>query len=208
MSALAPERLSLSGLRARFAAGGDWRPELTDDSDAASVAAPRHAAVLMPLVEIDGRGHLLLTTRPKHLRSHSGQIALPGGRVEEHDTHRVATALRETHEEIGLSPAAVEVLGELPEYQTASGFAITTIVGWIDHLPELTPDPGEVDEVFFVPISFLMDPANHQRLRMPSEFAERSVYAMPWRAPGSRVEYFIWGVTAAILRNFFHFVRG
>ena len=83
----------------------------------------------------------------------------------------------------------------------------TPVIGWLHELPELNPDPSEVDEIFFVPLGFLMDPGNHQRLRMPASVGERAVYAMPWRAPGSQVEYFIWGVTAAILRNFYHFLR-
>jgi 8-oxo-dGTP pyrophosphatase MutT (NUDIX family) len=200
--------LTCEALRRWFsAADAGWVPEIVSDHDPAVTAPPREAAVLMPLVDLDGLGHLLLTTRPTHLRSHSGQIALPGGRVEPGDPDRIATALREANEEIGLHYSDVEVLGSLPEYRTASGYAVTPVVGWLAGLPELVPDPAEVDEVFLVPLSFLMDPRNHHRLRMPSGMAERSVYAMPWQAPNDRVEYFIWGVTAAILRNFYQFLR-
>lgn len=195
-------------LRRRFGQTlAGWRPEIVSDHDPSFAQQVRHAAVLMPIVALEGRSHLLLTTRPSHLRSHSGQIALPGGRVEPHDPHRIATALREASEEIGLPHHEVEILGELPEYHTGSGFAVTPVIGYIGRLPPLSPDPNEVDEIFFVPLEFLMDPRNHHRLRMPGEQAGRTVYAMPWRKPDLSVEYFIWGVTAAILRNFYHFLR-
>jgi 8-oxo-dGTP pyrophosphatase MutT (NUDIX family) len=118
----------------------------------------------------------------------------------------VATALRETEEEVGLSRRHVEIIGEMPQYLTGSGFAVTPVVGLVDAAHELTLDANEVAESFEVPLAFLMDPANHQRrLYRWDDGAERSFFAMPWTRPDGR-EHFIWGVTAAMLRNLYRFL--
>lgn len=208
-----PPALSLAALeppsvRALFAAGhAGFEPEIRSDR-AVDHPPPRPAAVLVALLEGEGGQSVLLTRRPSHLRAHSGQIAFPGGRAEPADADRRMTALREAHEEVGLPPDAVDVIGMLPEYLTASGFAITPVIGAVRGRPALVPDPAEVDEIFEVPLGWLMDARNHQRRRILFEGRERVIYAMPWQpASTPRVEYFIWGVTAAILRNLYLYLR-
>lgn len=153
------------------------------------------AAVLVPIVLRDAGQTMLLTQRTAHLRDHAGQISFPGGRVEVDDASPVATALRETEEEIGLARERVDVLGFLPEYRTGTGFRVTPVVALIRPPFELLPDPFEVAEVFEVPLSFLLDPANHQRHSLHYRGALRSYFAMPYG------DYFIWGATAGMIRS-------
>ncbi|HEY5800728.1 MAG TPA: CoA pyrophosphatase, partial [Burkholderiaceae bacterium] len=147
--------------------------------------------------------HVLLTQRTAHLTDHAGQISFPGGRAEPHDANAIATALRETDEEIGLNARYIEVLGTLPDYVTASGYRVTPVVALIDPEHTLQADPYEVAEIFEVPLAYLMDGAHHERrTAFVSERAgQRTFYAMPYRG------YFIWGATAGMLRNLFHFLR-
>lgn len=209
------EHLQPGWLRAHFCAPPDWAPELIDDRMRLSSAEPRAAAVLVALITRKEGPMLLLTQRTAHLSSHAGQIAFPGGRTEPTDASPAATALREAQEEVGLDPACVEVLGCLPEYRTGTGFIVTPVVGLVDPSHTLRIDPNEVDHAFEVPLAFLMDPANHQRRIYRWEDAERSFFAMPWRdgatrvtgvSPGPDHEYFIWGATAAMLRNLYRFL--
>jgi 8-oxo-dGTP pyrophosphatase MutT (NUDIX family) len=153
------------------------------------------AAVLFPIVLRDDGHTVLLTQRTAHLRDHAGQISFPGGRVEEEDPSPVATALRETEEEIGLSRAHVEILGYLPEYRTGTGFRVTPVVALVTPPFELVLDPFEVAEAFEVPLSFLLDPANHQRHSLHYRGALRHFFAMPYG------DYFIWGATAGMIRS-------
>ncbi|HZX30071.1 MAG TPA: CoA pyrophosphatase [Rhodocyclaceae bacterium] len=155
------------------------------------------AAVLFPIVTRDDGHTVLLTKRTSHLKDHPGQISFPGGRVEESDPSPVHTALRETAEEIGLAEGHVEVLGYLPEYRTVTGFRITPVVGLVSPPFDLRADPFEVAEVFEVPLSFLLDPANHQRQTIEYRGALRQYYAMPYG------EYLIWGATAGMIRSLF-----
>jgi len=164
---------------------------------------PRPAAVLVPLVQRSHGLNVLLTQRTAHLHDHAGQISFPGGRVEPDDATATDTALRETHEEIGLAPHAVEVIGTLPEYVVATGYKVTPIVGVIERDFTLRLDEFEVAEVFEVPLPFLMDPANHERRSVVMAGASRTFYAMPYQG---RRRYFIWGATAAMLRNLYHFL--
>jgi 8-oxo-dGTP pyrophosphatase MutT (NUDIX family) len=151
------------------------------------------AAVLVPLVNRPEGLQVLLTERAADLPDHAGQISFPGGRVEPLDADDAAAALREAHEEIGLPPDRVEVLGELATYETVSGFRVTPVVGWIETPFDLKPDPVEVASVFEVPLDFLLDPANHLRhFRMLGEL-RRDYWAMPYG------ERYIWGATAAML---------
>ena len=151
------------------------------------------AAVLVGLVNRPEGLQVLLTERSAHLPDHPGQISFPGGRVEPEDADDAAAALREAHEEIGLTPALVEVLGELAAYETVTGYRVKPVVGWIEPPIELTPDPTEVAAVFEVPLDFLLDPANHLRhFRMLGE-RRRDYWAMPYG------ERYIWGATAAML---------
>jgi 8-oxo-dGTP pyrophosphatase MutT (NUDIX family) len=206
LPAVSADRLRADALRDRFRRPPAWMPEAVDDRWRLSDDAPRSAAVLIPMVpRPDGLG-ILLTERTAHLTAHAGQVAFPGGRTEPTDGSPVNTALRETEEEIGLPRAQIEILGTMPSYLTGSGYVVTPVVGLVDPVHELRPDANEVAEVFEVPLSFLMDPANHQvRLYRWVDGAERSFFAMPWVRPDGR-EHFIWGVTAAMLRNLYRFL--
>ncbi|QCB46364.1 CoA pyrophosphatase [Hydrogenophaga sp. PAMC20947] len=197
-----PERLTPAGLRALFAQPPPWVPELVREQRFGD-RVPTHAAVLLPLVMRD-RLSLVLTLRSAHLNSHSGQIALPGGKLDPGDANAVAAALRETHEEIGIEPGRVEVLGVLPEYVTGTSFIVTPVVGLIQPGFELAPNPDEVADVFEVPLDFLMDPSNHRRHAWNWEGAVREWYSMPYDDAGQ--ERFIWGATAGMLRNFYRFL--
>jgi 8-oxo-dGTP pyrophosphatase MutT (NUDIX family) len=121
----------------------------------------------------------------------------------------VATALREAQEEIGLAPEHVDVLGSLPTYTTGTGFIVTPVVGLVQAGFEPRPDPFEVAEVFEVPLAFLMNPANHRRHEIEIGGVKRQFLSMPWDVPqasGGARRYFIWGATAAMLRNLYRFL--
>lgn len=152
---------------------------------------------------------MLLTQRTDHLSAHPGQISFPGGRAEPEDADSVATALREAHEEIGLDVSEVEVLGQLPPYTTGTGFVVTPVVGLVRASASLTADPFEVAEVFEVPLAWLMDPGNHQRHAVEIGGQQREFLSIPWQgvdAAGEPRRYFIWGATAAMLRNLYCFL--
>lgn len=159
------------------------------------------AAVLVPIVEHE-EPTVLLTKRTDHLHHHAGQISFPGGRVEPEDKDLVDTALRETEEEIGLERGFVEIAGYLDEYQTGTGFHITPVVGFVRPGFALDLDDFEVAEAFEVPLSFLLDPANHQRHARVWQGKERRYYAMPYG------DYYIWGATAGMLMNLYRRVHG
>lgn len=154
------------------------------------------AAVLIPIVLHPDGANVLLTQRTAHLTHHAGQISFPGGRVEDGDEDLISTALRESHEEVGLVPARVEVLGLLPEYRTVTGFAITPVVGVTAAPLELTLDSFEVAEAFEVPLGFLLDLGNYQRHQIMYQGRPREYFAVPYR------DHFIWGATAGILHSF------
>ena len=151
------------------------------------------AAVLVPLVLRDSGVTVLLTRRAEHLQDHPGQISFPGGRCEPMDQSAADTALREACEEVGLSPAAVEVLGELPRYPTGTGFLVSPVVGVMMPPFEISLDENEVQEVFEVPLSFLLGPLNHQKHGLEAGGQLREYDAMRYR------DYFIWGATAGML---------
>jgi 8-oxo-dGTP pyrophosphatase MutT (NUDIX family) len=198
------ERLTADWLRARFAQTPEWIPEVTDENRARQMSAQHtSAAVLLPIVLRDANPTLLLTQRTAHLTDHPGQISFPGGRVEITDTSPIETALRETEEEVGLSRRHVEIIGTLPDYATITGYLVTPVVAIVHPPFDLRADPHEVAEIFEVPLSFLMDGMNHQRrtVDFPNELGRRSFYAMPYD------RFFIWGATAGILRNLFHYLR-
>ncbi|WP_309083329.1 CoA pyrophosphatase [Chelativorans sp.] len=151
------------------------------------------AAVLVPVVDHGQEATVILTERAAHLRSHSGQVAFPGGRIDPTDASPEHAALREAEEEIGLDPSFVDVVGRMPDYVTGSGYRIRPILGIVRPGFILTINPEEVETVFEVPLSFLMDPANHRRDSRIWKERERFFYTIPY---GDR---FIWGVTAGIL---------
>lgn len=189
-------------LRARFAGPPPWQPELRGEP--AFVQRPlAAAAVLVPLVQRDDELKVLLTQRSQGLSSHSGQVAFPGGRSDPQDADAVATALREAWEEVGLQPDRTEVLGSLPLYTTGSAFIVTPVVALVPP-QRLRPNPDEVAQVFEVPLSFILNPANHQRHRMHWQGQVREWFAMPYR--DGQQEHFIWGATAGMLRNLYRFM--
>lgn len=203
-------RLTPRALRQRFAAPPPaWQPEIPGDGGLFATRVPVAASVLVPLVMHEQGLHLLLTRRTAHLREHAGQISFPGGRVEPEDGSAVATALRETEEEIGLARDSIEIIGELPIYTTVTAFHVTPVVALVRPGFELTLDEFEVAEAFEVPLQFLMTPAHHQRHVFSYEGGQRQFLAMPWHGPdhaGQMRDYFIWGATAAMLRNLYCFL--
>lgn len=190
-----------------------WAPELRADRREAVLSPGQQLIPASVLVPVVGREQpsLVLTRRTTHLSAHAGQISFPGGRAEPDDPDAPSTALREAHEEIGLQPEHVKVLGVLPSYHTVTGFAVTPVIAWLPALPAFRPDPTEVADIFCVPLAFLMNPENHQlRVIEPhqSPGGERiRFYAMPYSSPAHQgQEFFIWGATASIIRNFYHFL--
>lgn len=200
------QRLLPAALRERFAAPNDWQPELAGDARELLTHAPSPAAVLVPLVQHGHGLSVLLTRRTDHLRDHAGQISFPGGRQEQVDADAVAAALRETEEEVGLARTQVEVVGRLPVYTTITGYEVTPVVALVRPGFALAPDPFEVAEVFEVPLSFLMTPAHHRRHAFELAGVRRQFLSMPWLPPGGQRHYFIWGATAAMLRNLYRFL--
>lgn len=151
------------------------------------------AGVLIPIVEYPGELAVLLTRRSANLPQHAGQVSFPGGRMEQGDADIRATALRETHEEIGLEPGRVDVAGYLGAQPTITGYAVTPVVGLVRAGFELVPDPVEVEAVFEVPLPFLLDPGNQQVGYRDVQGV--SVPIVEYRYGGER----IWGATASIL---------
>jgi 8-oxo-dGTP pyrophosphatase MutT (NUDIX family) len=186
--------LGLTDLNAEVKIRGDLdlEPELWEK---AGVQATKPAAVLVPVVA-RSEPQVLLTQRTPELKSHSGQIAFPGGRIEPGEGP-LAAALREAHEEIGLEEKFVKPIGYLDLYLTFSGFRILPLVAHVDPDYAMKVNPSEVADAFEVPLQFLMTPGNHQRLKRDWNGIERQYYAMPFQ------ERYIWGVTAGILRNLY-----
>ena len=204
---VATERLVPQALRARFHAPPIWQPEVVAERRFTQ-REPTHASVLVPLVKRD-RLMVLLTQRTDHLTDHPGQISFPGGRVESTDVDATATALREAHEELGLDADHVDVLGALPTYTTGTGFIVTPVFALIEPGFTVTADPFEVAEVFEVPLDFLMNPAHHRRHAVDVAGVRREFLSMPWEGldeAGLPRRYFVWGATAAMLRNFYRFL--
>lgn len=188
-------------LRRRFAPGYAMTPIATGDGHLwRQTEELRPAAVLVPVVRREAGLTILLTQRTDHLYDHAGQISFPGGRSEAHDESPAATALRETFEEIGLPHSHVEVLGFLPEYTTVSGYHVTPVVGLVSSPPILSLDAFEVAEAFEVPLTFFLDPVNHQRNTMQYQGRTRHYYAMPYE------RRYIWGATAGMLMNLYAFL--
>lgn len=155
------------------------------------------AAVLILLVEHPQGFTVLFTQRTADLKAHAGQISFPGGRLEPGDADAVAAALRESREEIGLDSEGVEILGRLEPYVTVTGYEVTPVVGAVRPPLDVKPNPAEVAEIFEVPLSFLIEPANHQRHSRTAGDVVRAYYAMPYG------ERYIWGATAGMLLNLY-----
>lgn len=176
----------------------DLNPDMRNEAPEDLIAA----AVLVPLVLRRDGVTMLLTQRTDHLRDHAGQVSFPGGRVEAHDEGAASTALRETEEEIGVAPSHIEVVGELDHYETRTGFRITPVVGLVEPGFTLTLDEFEVAGVFEVPLSFVLDPANHQKRSLVWRGAERHFYLLPYDG------HDIWGATAGMIVNLYHCLAG
>ena len=186
----------ISSIRVGLDEGGkpssdfDLNPDFKKPTD----GVLRPAGVLAPVIIRDGVAELILTKRSSALKHHPGQIAFPGGKQDENDDDVVAAALREAHEEIGLPPNLVDVLGTLPTHETVTGFQVTPVIGLVREEFVITPEPGEVEEVFFVPLSHVLKEANFSVQSRRWRGQMRSYYAVPYGP------YYIWGATARMLR--------
>ena len=153
------------------------------------------AAVLLPIIK-SPEPTVLFTRRTPHLARHAGQVSFPGGRSQNGDVSLVATALRETMEEVGIAEKFISLAGFLDAYETGTGYAILPVVGVLAQGFALSPDAGEVAEIFEAPLSFLIDPANRERHSTEWQGRLRTYYAFNWKG------HTIWGATAAILVDF------
>lgn len=186
-------------IRARLAADPSTAPAgaiaAPIESSAGEVLADRlliAAAVLVPILHGPNPG-ILLTKRTSHLSAHAGQVAFPGGRIDPGDASAEAAALREAEEEIGLQRQRAEVLGRLPDYATGTGFRITPILALLQEPLDLVPNPAEVDAIFTLPLSVLLDPAAPERRQAEFRGRMREFWVWP------HTTHYIWGATAAIL---------
>ena len=168
--------------------------EIEDERYLGDTVQHRAAAVLIPITDRAEPG-VILTQRPTWLRSHAGQVAFPGGKVDDTDENSIFAALREAEEELNIPPARVEVIGVADTYYSGSGYSIAPVVGIIPPDLELQPNPQEVEDWFEVPLAFLLDPANSIKKEANWNGQQRSYYDMQW---GERR---IWGVTAGIIAN-------
>jgi 8-oxo-dGTP pyrophosphatase MutT (NUDIX family) len=189
--------LDVAGLRERLKRTPPAFTVYGDDGTGRQAAAATAAAVLVPIVDHSIGLSVIFTKRTSHLKAHSGQVSFPGGRAEPQDPTPEFTALREAQEEIGLAMERVEVLARLPEYVTRTGFRVTPVVGLLTPPVELAPDPREVEEVFEVPLAFLLDPSNHQRETRTKQGRSVGYYVVRYQ------ERIIWGATAGMLVNLY-----
>lgn len=155
----------------------------------------RPAGVLVPVLARDDAARLFLTKRSSALKHHPGQIAFPGGKQDENDVDVTSAALREAHEEIGLVPGNVEVLGLLPAHETVTGFYVTPVIALVREPFTPVPEPGEVEEVFDVPLNHVLSPDNFSIQSRRWRGSRRHYYTVPFGP------YYIWGATARILRS-------
>jgi 8-oxo-dGTP pyrophosphatase MutT (NUDIX family) len=189
-------RFSRDAIAARLAAPlppGTREPHAVRLAPDARITA---AAVLVPLVNRPDGVHVLLTQRTAHLKDHPSQVSFPGGRVDAGDADRIATALREAEEEVGLAPSRVTVLGHLPDYDIPSGFRVTPVVGWIEpplEIATLALDPFEVAAAFEAPLAELLDPSRVHRREFQFNGRHRHYVAIPYEGR------YIWGATAGML---------
>lgn len=202
---LPSECFSLDYIRAAFSRPINWQVDpLFIDSFLPNCTVgngAREAAVLMPLVKRGNDVNIIFTRRSDHLNDHAGQVSFPGGRIELFDKNPVAAAVRETYEEIGVEQQYVHVMGSQPTLLTTTDFLMTPIIGELLPGFSIKADASEVAEVFEVPLSFLMDPNSHRvhQLQIPSGHG-RYYFSITWQS------HFIWGATAVLVRNFYHFL--
>lgn len=153
------------------------------------------AAVLVPVIRHRAGPSVLLTRRTDTLAKHSGQVAFPGGRLDDTDADLAQCALRETEEEVGLARDHVGVIGALSPYITVTGYVVTPVVGIVEPGFDLVPNPAEVADVFEVPLAFLLDDRNHKRHGGSFNGTRREWWAIPYGP------HYIWGATAGMLRD-------
>ena len=202
LPAVPASSLTAAALKARFANPPEWEAELR--SEPLFTERPLADASVLAGIVMRDKPALLFTERTTHLSTHSGQVALPGGKRDATDRDAAHTAIREAQEEVGLDPALVEVIGTLPTYQTGTNFIITPVVALVDPAHTLTLNPGEVADAFEVPLEFLMNPAHHRRHHVEFEGMHREWFSMPYMAGST--QRFIWGATAGMLRNLYRFL--
>ena len=190
-------QLDVAGLRERLKRTPPAFSVYGDDGVGREAAAITAAAVLVPIVTHLDALSVLFTQRTTHLKNHAGQVSFPGGRAEPGDASPEFTALRETQEEIGLPPEHAEIIARLPDYFTRTGYRVTPVVGLLTPPLALAPDPREVEEVFEVPLAFLLDPRNHARETREIQGRTVAYYVMRYE---SRT---IWGATAGMLVNLY-----
>jgi len=202
LPAVEPARLAPGALRRRFAEPPEWEPELWSERRFTD-RQPAEAAVLVPIVMRE-QPTILLTERTAHLTTHQGQVAFPGGKRDDTDVDAADTALREAEEEIGLHRGLADVIGTMPTYTTGTMFIITPVIALVRPDYQLTPNDYEVADAFEVPLAWLMVPAHHRRHAIELSGVRREWFSMPYT--DARKERFIWGATAAMLRNFYRFL--
>ena len=197
-------------LRARFSLEIPWAPEETDENrhiKASSIIEKKEldgvevrAAILMPIIFRKKEPMILLTERSQHLSSHPGQISFPGGRFSNMDRCLVSTAKRETEEEVGIRKEDIEVLGFFPEYCTISGYRVTPVAALVSSESTYKLNSREVKSIVEIPMKYLLNPRNHMLRSWESDQGRRHFYSIAFE------NYFIWGTTAAMLRNFYLFL--
>lgn len=183
----------IAALAVQTGASSDF--DLNPDTVLPAGRVLRPAGVLVPVVADPGGARVLLTKRSSRLKHHPGQIAFPGGKQDEGDADVIAAALREAQEEVGLPPDHVEVLGTLPSHETVTGFVVTPVLGWIDRPFGAVAEPGEVAEVFHVPLAHVTNPAQFTIQSRRWRGTRRHYYTVPFGP------YYVWGATARILRG-------
>lgn len=187
---------SRADIMVAIASDGKLNPDYRDQIKTRTF---RDAAVLIPVIDRGEEAMVLLTQRTEHLSSHSGQVAFPGGKIDEGETG-IEAALREAEEEVGLERRHVDILGAFGDYYSGSGYKIVPVVGMVSSEARLTLNENEVAATFEVPLSFLMNPDNHGIESRTFKGNERFFYAMPWHDKVASVERRIWGVTAGIIQ--------
>lgn len=182
----------------RFERGHVGEPSrLWSDPRIANIETFKPAAVLIAITERKRPGILLLH-RPSTMRAHPGQIAFPGGRIDQGET-AIEAALREANEELGIDPARVRVVGASDLYRTGSGYEITPVVAVVPPDMDIRPNPAEVAQWFEAPVDFVLDPANQQTRTVEFENRAHQFVEIIWSERGQ--DHRIWGVTGAILHN-------